>query len=385
MTIEENKIHCCGCGTCSLICPKQAINMIKDEKGFFYPIINKSICIDCGQCVSKCAFLKHSNNKNTISEVYALQHKSKDVLRHSSSGAAFTAFSDIILDEDGCVYGADFEQDFSVVHKCATSMAERDSFRESKYVQSIAFCVFREIKCNLENGKKVLFTGTPCQCAALISFLGKRPDNLIIIDLLCHGVPSNRILQDHIHLWERRTGKMAIKYHYRSKRYGYEHTHEIEFNDGSSNHSIELKRILKLYALSMRPSCYECPYSNRNRIGDLTIGDLWEAASVAAIYDHKGVSTVLVNTETGRALLREAKSSCLIFPVQIDLDEVGALNHPVKHTPKVELFWSTYLDDGYEAALNQFGAQTIKSSIYQGILRTIHTLHIDSIVERIKR
>lgn len=375
-----DKSKCCGCGVCVDSCVKNAISMIEDEQGFLFPFVNAKECINCGICNRTCDFIKNHQTESTIKNIYSLQHKSLEVLKHSSSGGAFTALSELILNSGGVVYGAYLNNDdFSVCHKSARSYSERDVFKESKYVQSSTVGIFKDIKMNLEHGYKVLFSGTPCQCAALKSFVKNKNENLYLIDLLCHGVPSNKIFKEHVNMWERKKNKKAVNYHFRSKIYGYVHTHLIEFNDNTKEYSIELKRILKLYTLTMRPSCYSCPYASQHRYGDITIGDLWECNKVANIFNNLGASTVIVNTDKGRELIKDISNSCNIKKISINVRNIGALSQCVKKTDKVNQFWNYYKNNGYEKALNKFAPRTLKSSVYQSMLRMIHVCGADSI------
>ena len=385
MIVVDEKNKCCGCGACYNICPRKAISMCRDEKGFEYPIVDNSKCVECHLCEKVCDFKNVHAVDYEIKESYALQHKSRDVLSKSSSGGAFTAFSDLVLERGGVVYGAAFSKaDFWVVHQCAANKKDRDAFRESKYVQSSTGNVFTRIKGDLNEGKWVLFSGTPCQCAGLTSFLRGHPSKLVIIELLCHGAPSNKILIEHIHFWENKKNKKVVEYHFRSKKYGYEHNHVIKFSDESNNSSVDLKRLLKLYTLSMRPSCYVCPYASRRRHGDVTIGDLWEAGEIAGIYDHRGVSTVLVNTGKGKKFLNDVKKDCFVKSIDLNYDAIGALNRPVPKTGRINLFWEAYFNYGYDFVLNHFASRSIKSKVYQSLLRLFFLIKLDTFFVRLK-
>lgn len=387
MLVTGQKSKCCGCGACKDICTHDAIEMVEDEKGFLYPVINSSICVNCGACESICALKSQPEDEcSTILGTYALRHKNKKVLTLSSSGGAFTVFSNAILKKGGVVYGAWLNtESFEVKHVCTHNEAERDALRGSKYVQSSTCGIYREIKKELKTGKEILFSGTPCQCAELVKYIGIKPENLTIIDLLCHGVPSNKLLKNHIAIWESKTGKKAQNYVYRSKKYGYAHTHEIIFSDGTKNSSVELKRLLKLYAISMRESCYDCPYASKHRYGDITIGDLWEAGKIASIHDCLGTSLVLTNTEKGEQLLKDAEQECNIFPVDISSLHPGSLYKAVERTRRVDEFWNDYENKGYMFVLDKYAPNTIKSWGYQHMLRAIHVLGLDGIYSRIKR
>lgn len=384
--IDTEKINeCCGCGACESVCPKKAIKMKENSKGFFYPEIDTDRCVNCSLCEKICDFRKEHKNSKNIKEIYAYQHKSDSVLKNSSSGGAFTGFSDIILNEGGLVYGVAFDSEFNAKHFCAETKEERDRFRSSKYVQSFTQGLYEEIKEKLKTGRKILFSGTPCQCAGLISFLGEKPENLFIADLLCHGTPSNKILKDHIKYWESLMNNKAVFYNYRSKKYGHEQNHEIIFSDSKRNTSVELKKILKLFAVSMRESCYNCPYASQYRYGDITIGDLWESAKTADILNHKGTSLILINTEKGKELLQKAKNDAIIRNTNYDINSHQALNHPTKKPESCDSFWDIYLSEGYKKAIDRYGRLTFRSLIYQSLLRFLYITKTDIIFEYIKK
>ncbi|WP_024470384.1 4Fe-4S dicluster domain-containing protein, partial [Treponema pedis] len=195
------KEECCGCTACYAICPTHAISMETDEKGFQYPVIDQSICIDCGLCKKVCRFSKPIDNEFDIQQFFALKHRDPEVLKNSQSGGAFTVFSDYILENKGSVFGAFFDKDnFYIYHTKAETEEARNLQRGSKYVQSDLNDCFLSVKKDLQVGKKVLFSGTPCQCDGLISFLVKSKvdtKDLYVIDLICHGVPSQKIFRDY--------------------------------------------------------------------------------------------------------------------------------------------------------------------------------------------
>lgn len=186
------KEKCCGCTACASICPHQAITMNPDSMGFLYPKVNKNLCTDCGLCERVCAFHPNYDISQNLSQpiAYGVRHKKMSEIESSRSGAAFIALSDWILNQNGVIYGAGYTDHFRVVHKRATTSAERNEFKGSKYVQSDLTGIFPLIKEDLKNGKIVLFSGTPCQTAGLKSYIPKRlQENLYLIDIICHGVP----------------------------------------------------------------------------------------------------------------------------------------------------------------------------------------------------
>lgn len=381
----KDKSLCCGCGLCETVCPKKAIAMKEDEKGFLYPHIDETQCIKCNICSYRCVFQKEHNRNTTIKSVYALQHKNDNILKKSSSGGAFTAFSDIVLKNGGCIYGADYDENFNVIIKKAENEKERNRLRESKYVHSFAGSAYRQVKEDLKNGKEVLFTGLPCQCASLLGFLKEKPENLFIIDLLCHGAPSNKLLKDHIKYWEKRKNSKISEYHYRSKKYGYDHNHIIKFSDGAENSSIDIKRILKLFSFTARESCYNCPYASPKRYGDITIGDLWESVKKAGITNNKGTSAVIINTEKGSKLLEKAKENCIIKSININTEKIQALDHPLKRSDTVNKLWKDYHKYGYKFILDKYGKLTFKSLFYQLLLRFLYITKNNFLFNKIKK
>ena len=194
----SNEALCCGCMACAAACPQGAISKSENERGFIVPFIDDSKCINCGLCLKVCDFKKEHDEQSNIDKAFSLVINDKIVLKNSTSGGAFTALSDIVLDERGSIVGSVMESDFTVHHVITSDQALRDAMRGSKYVQSSTQGIWKQVKELLSKGDKVLFTGTPCQCAALTSFLGKYYDNLIIMDLLCHGVPKNQMFKEHV-------------------------------------------------------------------------------------------------------------------------------------------------------------------------------------------
>lgn len=386
MMFYQAEEQCCGCSACVNICPKNAILMKRNEKGFEYPYVDSEKCISCNACKNVCDFRNPKGSNNRILQAYAMQHRNKDVVFNSSSGGAFAAISDWVLNQGGTVYGAVFDKDtFYVKHISADCAEERNRMRGSKYVQSSLGTVFKNIKRDLSSGKKVLFSGTPCQCAGLCSYLNGHPENLIIIDLLCHGTPSPQLLMDHIERIENKHNKQVSDYRYRSKKYGYEHTHEVIFSDGTKVCNSDIKRILKLFVVGMRPSCFECKYTNRERFGDITIGDMWDAPKMVGINDHKGVSTLLVNTALGDKIIEEIKDNCLLIPVDEKNIKQAALRKRVAKPKNYEKFWDDYNKHGYNYVLDNYATNSIKSVGLFTVQKYAKIFHVDGILEKMKR
>lgn len=217
----EDPSQCCGCTACASICAHKAITMQPDALGFLYPIVDKEKCTDCKLCEKVCSFNVDYDKSLNLQEplAYAARHKDMNEVETSRSGAAFIAISDWILEHGGAVYGAGYADHFRVVHKRATSKEERDEFKGSKYVQSDMNSVFKQVKDDLKKGMIVLFSGTPCQTSGLNSFVGKKlRENLYLIDIICHGVPSPYIWRDYITYLEKKQGSTICWVNFRDKQ-----------------------------------------------------------------------------------------------------------------------------------------------------------------------
>lgn len=326
--IKEKK-NCCGCEACVQRCPKSCITMREDNEGFLYPEIDKDICIDCGLCEKVCPVINQAEERKPLA-VYAAKHKDEQIRMASSSGGAFTAIAESVIDEGGVVFGAKFNQDWDVVHSYTETKEGLGAFRGSKYVQSRIGESYKEAEGFLKAGRKVLFSGTPCQIAGLKRFLRKEYDNLLTVDFICHGVPSpgvwreylkeetarqcgekNSVLQRPIH--ERNALIEGISF--RDKRLGWKkYSFTLTFstiNESGAKKSVLLsepqnKNIFLrgfLADLYLRPSCHACPSKSFKSGSDITIGDFWGIQNVMPeIDDDKGVSVLFTLKEQNNAI-----------------------------------------------------------------------------------
>lgn len=226
----NNPSDCCGCTACASICAHDAISMEPDALGFLYPKVDASKCVECGLCEKVCQFNDNYDRSLNLKEpiAYAARHKDINEVMKSRSGAAFVAISDYVLEQGGVVYGAGYKDHFRVAHKRATTKEERDEFRGSKYVQSDLTGVFRLVKEDLKNGLTVLFSGTPCQTAGLNSYVGKKlRENLILVDIVCHGVPGPFLWRDYLAFIEKKQGGTISVVNFRDKElFGWKAHHE---------------------------------------------------------------------------------------------------------------------------------------------------------------
>lgn len=353
MIIVDNKSKCCGCTACESICPYGAISMQADNIGFVYPQVDKVNCVDCGLCERVCAF-----NSIDISQsdrypiAYAARHKDIEEVENSRSGAVFVALSDVILNEKGVVYGAALTERFVVVHRRATNMHERDALRGSKYVQSDLNGIFKQVREDLKEGITVLFSGTPCQVAGLKSYLNLLKidmRNLLLVDVVCHGVPSPSYWQDYLSYIESKENSDIVKVNFRDKRkFGWSsHRESFQFSNGktkSYNHNF-------YHDIMLRRSCGVCPYANIKRVSDITIGDFWgwENLGLSINNDNKGVNLVLINTNKGESLLNKVKDNDVeCYPVGIDQSLQPNLLKPTNTHPLQGKFEADYIRRGFE-------------------------------------
>lgn len=307
---------CCGCTACESICPKHAISMVRKD-GFDYPAVDESLCVGCGLCEKVCAFRQEKVERSNCLAAYACRN-AEAVRMESSSGGIFTALSDAVLTADGSVYGACFDEAMVLRHRRATTTEQRDAMRGSKYIQSNISGIFPQVKEDLKAERAVLFVGTPCQVAGLKAYLGRAYENLLLVDVICHGVPSPEIWEWFVNYVNQKYKGQMTHYAFRNKKVAWRrYSPVVTFADGrtvgENDHTgafIELFR----YDVCMRPACTVCPYASFHRQGDITIGDFWGIEHVLPqLDDDKGVSAVMVNSEKGAKAL-EATSGLELEP-----------------------------------------------------------------------
>lgn len=357
----NNPADCCGCTACASICAHDAITMKPDALGFLYPEVDKDKCVDCGLCEKVCAFNDHYDTSMNLEKplAYGARHKDMNEVETSRSGAAFIAISDYILEQGGVVYGAGYTDHFRVVHKRATTKEERDEFKGSKYVQSDLTGIFRMIKEDLKAGRVVLFSGTPCQTAGLHSFIPNRlRDQLYLVDIVCHAVPSPYLWRDYLDYQEKKSKKHIVKADFRDKTHGWYSTHmeRFTFSDGSSITDFGHRYFFN-NGLSVRCSCAECKFCNMVRPSDISIGDFWGIEKVAPSFnsDNRGVSLVIVNTEKGQRLLEKSEGELNLLKVGTSQVLQPNLIHPTPANPMRQKFEEDYKNKGFRFVLRRYG------------------------------
>ena len=299
----SDKSLCCGCTACVCACPAQCIVMRRDREGFDYPVANPDLCLNCGLCEKICPVL-NPGEKGNAKAAYAARNE--DALLRSSSGGVFPVIAEKFVTGGGEVCGAQLDEECKVVHSFVDRKEDLQKIRGSKYVQSELYSIFDDVRTELDNGQKVLFSGTPCQIAGLKAFLRKDYAGLYLVDIACHGVPSPGLWEKYKAVMETRHGFKLKSVDFRDKSDGWRH-YNIKYV--SQSKEVLVSRMddpymaLFLQDMTLRPSCYECRFRNGNSGSDLTLADLWSVEGTCPqMNDDRGVSAVLINTDKGREL-----------------------------------------------------------------------------------
>lgn len=329
-TIEVvKKNDCCGCGSCVQKCPKQAISMVENEEGFLYPQINKEKCINCGLCSRVCPQLKNLKMVDKeYPKTYAMRNRNNEDLSKSSSGGIFSVIADYVFENGGVVFGAAYDDELNVNHIKAENQQKLEALRSSKYVQSNIGETYKEAEKLLKEGRIVLFTGTPCQIAGLNSYLIKEYKNLITCDLVCHGVPSQKLFHTYIEYLSRKFNSRVVKYNFRSKdKNGWGLFTKVETEDGKIRYikpDFDPYYSNFLESTTYRLNCYQCHYTNWNRVSNITLADYWGISGIHPdFYKEEGNSLILINDKKGEQIFE--KISDKIEYIQTDLGK--AANH----------------------------------------------------------
>ena len=404
-----DKQQCCGCGACAQVCPTHCITMVPDDEGFVYPSADPAACVHCDRCEKVCPILRADSGavpaQGVLTEPLAVggRHRDEAVRLASSSGGAFSLLAGHVLKRGGEVYGAAFVGR-SVQHVCARSEEEIGPMRGSKYVQSEIGDTYTSVRRALKEGRPVLFTGTPCQTAGLLSFLGQKPKDLFLVDFICHGVPSPMVFSQYLDSIERREHSKVVSFSFREKDRGW---HASGLQMGTRVRLEDGREIRKAPALKdtymngflediyLRPSCYRCRFKTIPKwSADITIADFWGIDRVMPqMNDGRGTSLLLIHSEQGQklfdavkdgfeyeecdwkaatvknpTLVRSAEPSELREPFFDDLKNVGYDRAAAKHLSTGK----TFLRKGSRIAGNKF------IGVIRGALNAAaRVLHID--------
>lgn len=367
---------CLGCGACAAVCPKSAISMTEDTFGVLLPHIDKHKCVDCGLCENVCPVL-HPPELYPAGESLAAWSTEPELRKTAASAGIISQLSRLILDQGGVVFGTRYEQK-RLIFDHISAPSEIVKFQGSKYVHAYMGDAFRQVRGFLSAGRTVLFPGTPCQIAGLRSYLGKDYDNLLTVDLLCHGVTTNRLLNDYL-------SQKGID-HYDSVLFrGIYGQRMAVFLDGKLLR-LEEKLLSPFYmayvrGLQHRENCYSCPFASTRRCADLTAGDFWglnRSVLKSDLSDIPFPSLVLVNTEKGRKFLEHTQIDYEARPITDALAGNRQLSGPCSRHPHRDAFRTHYQSSYYHSALK-------KSGFYSEYLKQAVPYRIRLILSKVKR
>ena len=352
----KRKKDCCGCNACAEICPKHCIHMVEDAKGFLYPQVDSSICVECGACEKICPINTAKSLLMTPLKAFAAWNKNRKEHLSSSSGGAAHVLSSHILDTGGVIYGCT-ANGIDVRHIRIDNKSELYKLQGSKYVQSDVRGLFKNVKDDLKNGKPVLFIGTPCQVAGLKNYIGSNVEHLYLVDLICHGVPSQKMLHDHIkHVAkEKEVQKIAFRkgnnyiFSVESSNFNYcVNLWETPYED------IYIKGFFD--SLISRPSCYKCPFACPDRVSDITIGDFWGLHNREFLpkETQDGISVLLPMTDKGLNMIHLVESNMHILERSVDeaVNGNSQLRYPSIQGRRARLFSMLYPILQFDMALN---------------------------------
>lgn len=401
----KEKHNCCGCSACVQVCPKQCINMSADGEGFIYPQVETAICIDCGLCEKVCPVINQNKPREPLA-VYAAKNNNEEIRLKSSSGGIFTCLAEQIISEGGAVFGARFNDNWAVVHDYTETIEGLEPFRGSKYVQSVIGDNFIKAKKFLTDGRKVLFSGTPCQIAGLKKFLRKDYDNLLTVEVVCHGVPSPMVWRDYLdykrakHAAGKNTVSSSLNespvitgISFRDKTHGWkkygfkicyaaskaaENSVSKSANTANCeitpfNEDLFMKGFLK--NIYLRPSCYHCATRQGKSGADISIADYWGINKIHSEFDdNKGVGLILIYTRKGEKVYEDlypCTTNCVSTYAKA-VKYNSCLENSVKGPHLRNDFWSLYKIR--KIAAIQVASDKLQAPLIIRILRKIKTI-----------
>lgn len=381
MINKVSKNECSLCQACSEICPKSCIEYKDELYGFKYPVINKVNCINCNLCESVCPIINPLKLKESKKEIFAAKNLNDHIRKKSSSGGVFSAVAQKVLLEQGVVCGVAFNSNFDVIHKIITSKDELSALRGSKYVQSNINQSYKQIKIALLQNKKVLFSGCPCQVAGLKKFLKKDYDNLLTIDFICHGIPSQSLFNEYRSYLEKKYKSKIIDFKFRDKSKGWHYSSvRVCFENGkiySKPITEDLYMRGFLTNIYLKPACHQCKFRNFKSGSDLTLADFWGAEiEVKDIDDNKGLSLVICNTSTALNIIEDFSDN--VYIQKVDFDKAISYNQSLLYSSKENEFKKYFFEDrekyGFDKAFLKYCSEKKQDYIIRNIRKKLGIL-----------
>lgn len=382
------KRDCCGCKACGNICPVGAIIYTADEYGFFYPEIDVDKCVKCGQCIEVCDFQKLKKAEipgQYPRSCFAAVNKDDETLKKSSSGGVFAAIAEIVLEKDGIVCGCVFDDNLIPIHVCAESRDAIIPMHGSKYVQSDIGDIYCKVKQYLKAGRFVLFTGTPCQIAALRSYLGDFPCNhLLALEIICHGTSSPGLFKEYLSFIEKKYHTCITKYFFRSKRGAWgvkDYTFDQQFISLDGKKRATPAVVAAAYMTNYRQNnlhreaCFACKYARPERVSDITMGDFWGYDKIGVTLPaKKGLSIMFLNTEKAIGLLPEITKKMELEEIY-DLDAAvasnGNMHRPSPCGDKWDYFMTSFRNGKAGEAFEKYGIENRKIIIKKCLMNAM--------------
>ena len=363
----DDKELCCGCSACYSVCPKNAISMVRDEEGFLYPKVDKDKCINCGLCKKVCPILNKQKFNDYEQKGYIFQYSNPTIRKESTSGGAYTALAEYVLENNGVVYGVALDN-FYVKDIRVTDKKELYKFRNSKYVQSDKNDTFKQVKKDLDNNKLVLYSGTVCEIEGLKSYLMKDYDNLITVDVICRAVPSPLLWKKYVEF--RNKDNKANKAYFRKKVYGYKYSNLTFENDKEIiyKNGIDTDPYLRAFFsnIACRPSCYACHFKKQNHISDLTIWDCFDVDKYDESFDDDlGTTRVMINTEKGNKIFDAIKKKHKYKEVEINklVNNFHQMFNSIKYNSRRNEFIKDLNNEEFDTVINKYFPNSIKCKV----------------------
>lgn len=375
-----DKHKCSGCHACYNVCPQGCIQMLPDEEGFSYPIVDLQKCTDCSLCERICPII-HNHTVDNHPQAFACYNLDETIRLESSSGGLFTLLAEYTIANGGVVFGAAFDANFNVVHGYAQTLDKLGNFRGSKYVQSIIGDSYKQVEVFLNQGKQVLFSGTPCQIGGLRAYLQHEYNNLYCVDIVCHGVPSPLVWRKYVSYQECKASSSVRRIVFRRKDNGWRR-YSVSFwfdNDTEyfQHHGKDLYMKAFLRDVCLRPSCYSCNFKSLHRESDITLADFWGIHHLLPeMHDDKGTSLVFINTPKGKSLFDAIKDR--IVYQEVDINKAVTYNpsaiKSVEINPKRDCFFAVLNQLSFDELVNKHCQDTRIAKLKRRAKRVVNKL-----------
>lgn len=390
----KDKKDCCGCSACAQACAKGCITMEMDREGFRYPKIDKASCVDCGLCEKVCPVLNvEPEVVNKEQSAHLLQIRDEEVRKHSTSGGAFTAIASWVIEHGGVVFGAAMDvETFEVHHRSADTKEGLEQFRVSKYVQSDLGDCYKEVKELLKEDRWVMFSGTPCQIEGLHHYLRcKRPEKLVLVDVVCYGIPSPGVFRDYMEWKQKEIGGRIRKVLFREKILCYNYTSFSAYNEDPQkdyHKGVEREQFMRSFFsdINVRPACYDCKFKKRYRVSDFTIWDCYDVKAFSRNFDDNGTNRVLVHSELGRRIMEEIKPTIReerYEDIELFIADEVAMVKSVPMNPRREEFFADYAEMEMGALMQKWFPTTWKVRLNSFLRMTAFKLGIYNDAKRL--